>query len=298
MTPARRRTFSTGGAIDLDNPVLPGSRHQQAHVRVVPPARQRVDDHAGERAATVQRDARHRFRLQEQRRIELRRRDRRHRRGEARRLQPAADARPDSRRPRRPGQRRVRRRERSRSLSVQRRHQRRLGVSAAAAVGEPAVRERDHVGRPRVFRRQPDPPRPAAAGERRHAGPCRRAARSHRGGSAADRRLRDRALHGAVARSGRRRPRRARRQRRPGRAGAAAVLHRHQRSGRTESDRRAIRSAGRSRCSMPGPLAAGRRARHGDARRAIARGQEIFNTKPIVLSGRRRAEQADVLRTA
>ena len=40
--------------------------------------------------------------------------------------------------------------------------------------------------------------------------------------------------------------------RRPRRAVLAAVLHRHQRPGRPESDRRAVRSRRRSRCSTPG----------------------------------------------
>ena len=79
--------------------------------------------------------------------------------------------------------------------------------------------------------------------------------------------------------------RRRRRDGGPAALSHAAVLHRHQRSlGLNPTGAPFDRTS--SRCSTPGRARRdGRRRDVQRARRAIARGQELFNTKPIAITG-------------
>ena len=237
-------------------PVLQGARHERPHVLHVPPPRAGLDDHAG----SVQRRVSSRSRgldpiFRHERRLELRRRRRLHARQAPGRLQPAPQPRAHSHRHRRSRRRRVRHRQRGRPVRLRRAVDRGVDVPAAAAVHEPALPERRHVGRPRIVAGDDDPAGPRQAGRRCDAWARAGVAAPH------DRRRRrqivafETGLFTAQARDDAAGSLRADgAHRRSGRAVAAAVLHRHQRSGRPESDRRAVRSERRSRSSTRGRM--------------------------------------------
>ena len=125
----------------------------------------------------------------------------------------------------------------------------------------------------------------AVAGVRRDDGPCAgRAALGRR--RAADRRLRDEAAHGADPGSSRRQPSRRWRAWRTAVAVASAVLHRDQRSARHAagdawSMRHAVDRAGHERLhDVPSWDDA-----HSRERRAIARGEQLFDSRTFVIDG-------------
>ena len=248
------RTFNVNGALDLDNPFFKdlGTNGRTCFSCHRPAQGWTVTPESVQSRFVESRGLDPIFRTNDGSNCEGRRRV--HRRQAPRRLQPAPHPRAHSHRHRRARGRRVRHRQRRRPVPLRCAVDRRIDVPAAVAVHEPALPERRHVGRPRVIAHDDDPAGPRQAGRRCDAGPRAGVAAPHPAGGAGDRGVRDRPVHRPGARRQCRLAARRRRDRRTGRAVATAVLHRHQRSGRSESDRRAIRSKRRSRSSTRGRM--------------------------------------------
>jgi len=221
--------------------LLSGSRHQRTPVCHLSSTQRRVDDYAPSCADTVRRDPGRRSDLHGQRRIGLRRQGRCRRRSQGG-VHHAAHERRDPDWHRCPGQRRIRRDRGRRSASLRRAASQRVDVPPAAAVHQPRIPECGHVGRPRIAADEHHSAGSRAPVERRHSRSRAGAAPAHAVDTERNRPVRNRAVHGTSDQQRRRQPQRGRRDGWTGRDDAAAVLHRHQRSSRTESVRRRLRS--------------------------------------------------------
>ena len=278
------RTFTTNNGFDLENPFFQDlgtngrvcfTCHRPIRAGPSRPSRCATALHRNERARSD---------LPEQRRLELRRRGHRYARQAAGRVQPVAHARADPNRHRRPGWRRVRHRRCRRSVRMRGRttsvsmYRRPLPSTNLRFLSAVMWDGREIIGDNHC------PSGPRATGGRRDNRTCAGGATPDRSGEAGDRDFETGLFTAQAVSDDAGVVACATAQRRSGRAVARKTSSSGStiRSDSIQRPRRSTRVPSVFRCVVD---ASGQRPDVARARRAIARGQEIFNTKPIVITG-------------